>query len=85
MIIIHLTPYARFSLMSEALTSRTLNLSLRPARQFPTASPEPGAHRPRAVVNSTDILRGNKAVEIQHNGLVYRLQATRLGKLILTK
>lgn len=36
-------------------------------------------------VNSTEILRGQKAVEISHNGFIYRLQATRLGKLILTK
>ncbi len=32
-----------------------------------------------------DILRGQKAVDISHNGVLYRLQATRLGKLILTK
>lgn len=38
-----------------------------------------------ACVNSTDLLRGQKAVEIEHNGSTYRLQATRLGKLILTK
>ena len=38
-----------------------------------------------ACVNSTDLLRGQKAVEIHHNGSTYRLQATRLGKLILTK
>lgn len=68
--------------MSEALTSRTLNL---PARPFAAASGDPGTHRPCPAMDSTDILRGNKAVEIQHNGLVYRLQATRLGKLILTK
>jgi hemin uptake protein HemP len=37
------------------------------------------------VVDSTAILRGQKAVEIKHNGSTYRLQATRLGKLILTK
>ena len=36
-------------------------------------------------LHSEDILRGLKAVEITHNGFVYRLQATRLGKLILTK
>ena len=36
-------------------------------------------------VSSNDILRGQKAVEINHNGLTYKLQATRLGKLILTK
>ena len=36
-------------------------------------------------VDSTEILRGQKTMEISHNGLTYRLQATRLGKLILTK
>jgi hemin uptake protein HemP len=40
---------------------------------------------PTGGVNSTDILKGEKAVAIHHNGLTYRLQATRLGKLILTK
>jgi hemin uptake protein HemP len=30
-------------------------------------------------------LQGQKAVAIHHNGAVYRLQATKLGKLILTK
>ena len=34
---------------------------------------------------SEALLRGRKQVEITHNGEVYRLQATRLGKLILTK
>ena len=36
-------------------------------------------------MHSTDLLRGKKVVDILHNGLTYRLQATRLGKLILTK
>lgn len=36
-------------------------------------------------VDSAEILRGQKTVEISHNGATYRLQATRLGKLILTK
>ena len=36
-------------------------------------------------VNSTELLRGQKSVEISHNGATYRLQATRQGKLILTK
>ncbi|MFM9879590.1 MAG: hemin uptake protein HemP [Burkholderiaceae bacterium] len=36
-------------------------------------------------VESTDLLRGQKTVEIKHNGAVYRLQTTKLGKLILTK
>lgn len=39
----------------------------------------------RGGLRSDDILGGQKAVEITHNGSIYRLQATRLGKLILTK
>ena len=38
-----------------------------------------------APLESDALLRGRKLVEIVHNGEVYRLQATRLGKLILTK
>ncbi|HOZ64661.1 MAG TPA: hemin uptake protein HemP [Burkholderiaceae bacterium] len=38
-----------------------------------------------STVLSESLLRGQKSVAIHHNGLVYRLQATRLGKLILTK
>jgi hemin uptake protein HemP len=34
---------------------------------------------------STDLLQGGRSVEISHNGSVYRLQTTKLGKLILTK
>lgn len=40
------------------------------------------------VVSSLDshaLLRGHKTVQIAHNGFVYTLQATKLGKLILTK
>ena len=44
-------------------------------RQVPRAQPLP----------SEQLLRGRKMVEIFHNGELYRLQATRLGKLILTK
>ena len=40
---------------------------------------------PANGVESTELLKGEKAVAIHHNGLTYRLQATRLGKLILTK
>ncbi|HYE39577.1 MAG TPA: hemin uptake protein HemP [Ramlibacter sp.] len=36
-------------------------------------------------VSSENLLQGRRLVEILHNGEVYRLQATRLGKLILTK
>ena len=61
-----------------------------PASSLPfssPASPAPGESLPNAVqaVNSQDLLRGHKSVAIAHNGAIYRLQATRLGKLILTK
>jgi hemin uptake protein HemP len=46
-------------------------------------SPTPKATEP--AVESTELLQGRKAVAIHHNGSVYRLQATKLGKLILTK
>ena len=45
---------------------------------------EPMAAPPTALT-SDSLLRGQKAVAISHNGAIYRLQATRQGKLILTK
>nr|WP_241464131.1 hemin uptake protein HemP [Rhodoferax saidenbachensis] len=47
------------------------------------AAPQAGG-RP-GPLRSTDLLGAQQAVEIEHNGLVYRLQSTRSGKLILTK
>jgi hemin uptake protein HemP len=59
-----------------------------PPRHGP--SPQPSDTRTRddprqPPVPSDALLRGRRLVEIAHNGEVYRLQATRLGKLILTK
>ncbi len=42
-------------------------------------------HSARPPVESAEILKGGKALDILHNGCLYRLQVTRLGKLILTK
>ena len=36
-------------------------------------------------LDSSALLQGQKAVTISHNGSAYRLQSTKLGKLILTK
>ena len=36
-------------------------------------------------LESSALLQGQKAVTISHNGSAYRLQSTKLGKLILTK
>jgi len=40
---------------------------------------------PDTQLDSAALLQGGKAVTIHHNGEFYRLQATRQGKLILTK
>jgi hemin uptake protein HemP len=40
---------------------------------------------PAQPVLSTALLQGNRAVAISHNGMLYTLQVTKLGKLILTK
>lgn len=37
------------------------------------------------AISSEDLLRGRPSVTITHQGASYRLQTTRLGKLILTK
>lgn len=72
--------------MSIALHPTTLSLPARAARQADLSMPAASTRSESGgAVESTEILRGQKAVEINHNGLTYRLQATRLGKLILTK
>jgi hemin uptake protein HemP len=50
-----------------------------------TASQLPANAGPSGMVHSGDLLRGQRTLDIQHNGTVYRLQTTKLGKLILTK
>ncbi len=75
--------------MSLALpNSQTLSLpsaSAKYASRLEAATNESTAGAPMGGMSSNEILRGQKAVEINHNGSTYRLQATRLGKLILTK
>jgi hemin uptake protein HemP len=41
--------------------------------------------RPAALLESSELFGDGKIVYIMHNGARYRLQATKLGKLILTK
>ncbi|MEO7548362.1 MAG: hemin uptake protein HemP [Ramlibacter sp.] len=58
--------------------------SLSSAARSPTG-PQSAQVAPPRTLPSADLLQGSRSVEINHNGAVYRLQATRLGKLILTK
>jgi len=68
------------------MTDRDSSLPSPPAD---SAVSRPGCDLQRATrdtpLPSEDLLRGRRMVEIAHNGELYRLQATRLGKLILTK
>ena len=61
--------------------TQTLSLPASERAHSPTAQ----ATVVQPCVSSTELLRGQKTVEINHNGSTYKLQATRLGKLILTK
>lgn len=66
--------------------SRPASVEQPPTAPAPGKAPGPQATGTRSgCVDSTELLRGQKTVEISHNGATYRLQATRLGKLILTK
>lgn len=38
-----------------------------------------------SVISSEQLLHGQPVLHIEHNGALYQLRATRLGKLILTK
>ena len=56
--------------------------TLEMAKGRQTTAPKEGMS---PALTSDSLLQGQKAVTISHNGSVYRLQATRQGKLILTK
>lgn len=64
-------------------TAAFLRSSVAPANAG--SAPSPTADGPVLAVDSSTLLQGQKAVAISHNGSLYRLQATKLGKLILTK
>jgi hemin uptake protein HemP len=70
--------------------SGTQGLSAQPsAHSAPAAAAKASAARASAAapapVPSATLLQGHKTVAIAHNGMLYTLQATKLGKLILTK
>jgi hemin uptake protein HemP len=48
------------------------------------ADPPPAESPGERVVDSHDLLGGQSQVLIRHEGRIYRLTRTRLGKLILT-
>ncbi|MBP6718322.1 MAG: hemin uptake protein HemP [Rhodoferax sp.] len=56
---------------------------LTPPINRPNPSSAPHAMTP--PVQSSTLFKGGKSVSIEHHGEIYRLQTTKLGKLILTK
>jgi hemin uptake protein HemP len=58
-----------------------------PPASRPQAALRPGQEPalPRVRWASSTLLAGGREVEIEHDQVVYRLQLTSLGKLILTK
>lgn len=50
-----------------------------------TPSQAPAQASVSTPLDSAALLQGRKMVEIAHNGVIYRLQVTQQGKLILTK
>ena len=51
----------------------------------PREAPAEDSTRLETLLDSRTLLQGQRTIAILHNGTVYRLQATRQGKLILTK
>ena len=49
------------------------------------AAGQAAAGATRRAIPSEQILQGQDAIEIEHNGRIYQLRRTRQGKLILTK
>ena len=62
----------------------TLHVGDRDARRERSESPGVRKAVPDCL-QSDALLQGQCSASIQHNGAIYRLQATKLGKLILTK
>lgn len=68
------------------LPMKTLSLPLPPALDGRRAHTTPVAPAAAELTVASDMLmRGRKVIQIEHNGALYQLRATKLGKLILTK
>jgi len=60
-------------------------LGLTETTHLPEDGSKPSAHPGQPPVSSALLLAGRRSVKIEHNGALYELRTTRLGKLILTK
>ena len=71
--------------MQATLTRPTARRVAAPSSVLSERASQPASAAEDLSVDSDLLLRGQKSVSIVHNGATYRLQATKLGKLILTK
>jgi hemin uptake protein HemP len=78
-----MTPTRR-PLTQDALSSPAARAPTAAASPSGSAPTDPADHAPR-VLESQTLFGAEEAVYIRHDGALYRLQRTRLGKLILTK
>ena len=69
--------------MNSSVLPQSLPLDAADARPACASGDDRGADRPR--LSSRDLLGQGREVEIEHEGMLYRLRVTALGKLILTK
>ncbi|MCK6424039.1 MAG: hemin uptake protein HemP [Burkholderiaceae bacterium] len=63
-------------------------MPLRVAQSPPACPPDPAVDAPPTTprrLSSRELFAGAREVEIEHEGMLYRLRRTSLGKLILTK
>lgn len=63
----------------------TLSLPRSSPARVPDPSRDPEAAGQEITLPSSRLLQGRKSVQIEHNGALYQLRATKFGKLILTK
>ncbi|MGJ7546643.1 hemin uptake protein HemP [Variovorax sp. LT1R16] len=78
------TPRVRRRITASSIAAPSMSVQV----HEPTTPEAPRFDDAALRVSSLDshaLLRGHKTVQIAHNGFVYTLQATKLGKLILTK
>ncbi len=69
----------------QAPTNRAAATATATATATVEPKPAPAQGTTPAALPSAALLKGHKTVAISHNGMLYTLQATKLGKLILTK
>lgn len=56
-----------------------------PGAHVQSANPDGVAEAALQTVDSEQLFRGGRVLHIQHEGALYQLRLTKLGKLILTK